>query len=408
MNSYGFREALLADVANRPETLRWKKRKILAALRDLFGMEVAFISRFTPTSREFDLVESHDPGFAADVLSAAATPLDQSYCFRIAIGHAPNLMPNAQEEPAVADISETLSLPVGAHLSVPIVLSSGRTYGMLCAFSRKPNSELADRDVALFTLCADLLSRDIEAVILDDLPKSTAADEFSKTLAETSFDFFLQPITSMPGRVPVGFELLTRFAPELGSVEQIFDRARHLDMVMTLEEKVARTASRVLARLDRSVWLAINFSVSSIESCDFEAIFPPDYRDRLVLEITEHERVVDYASFLARIKALRGFGFRIAVDDVGAGYSSLRHVLQLRPEILKIDRSFVAGIDQSPDQQTFVRAIREYAASYGGMVIAEGVETASEEAELVRLGAYLAQGYHIAKPRRWTEVLPPC
>ncbi|WP_425100141.1 sensor domain-containing phosphodiesterase [Tropicibacter sp. S64] len=405
--SHDFREALSTDVGNKPENLRWKKRRILKALREMFDMDAAFISRFIDTDRVFEEVDMAPGDLPFRLQPGTGSDLTTSYCYRIALGITPELIAEAGIEPTVADIAETFALPVGGHISVPIRLSTGAIYGMLCAFSRQPKPDLTERDLAVFTLCAELLARDIEAMAVEQVLNPEDANQLQRALEKKDFRFFVQPIVSMSENRALGYELLTRFPERLGLTEDIFRRAKYLDMMSSVEEVIARGANEVLECLPDGVFLSINFSVSSIEDLDFASIFRPQYRNRVVIEITEHEKVPNYESFGASVDALRALGFRIAIDDVGAGYSSLRHVLVLHPDYIKLDRSLVRGIDKDSERSTLVSALRAFARLQRAKVIAEGIETDGELAEIKRLGIDKGQGYRLGQPVPYRDALAP-
>jgi EAL domain-containing protein (putative c-di-GMP-specific phosphodiesterase class I) len=121
---------------------------------------------------------------------------------------------------------------------------------------------------------------------------------------------------------------------------------------------------------------------------------------RVVLEITERESLVASAELATRLARIRELGFRIAVDDIGAGYSGLTSFTDLMPELVKIDMSLVRGIDTSTVKQRTVRALVALCHEMGALVVAEGVETDEENRWIVELGCDLAQGYLIARPAR--------
>jgi EAL domain-containing protein (putative c-di-GMP-specific phosphodiesterase class I) len=127
-----------------------------------------------------------------------------------------------------------------------------------------------------------------------------------------------------------------------------------------------------------------------------------DLRDelpqRLVLELTEQEEVEDYDDLRGRLAGWMERGVRLAVDDAGAGYSSLRHVVELSPDYLKLDRELVRGIDEDPNRRALMRAVVAFAREVGTSVIAEGVETRGELEVLRDAEVHLVQGYLLARP----------
>lgn len=130
---------------------------------------------------------------------------------------------------------------------------------------------------------------------------------------------------------------------------------------------------------------------------------------RVVVEVTEHAAVGDYDTLLAELADARAAGLRLAVDDAGAGFASLRHVLLCKPDLVKVDMALVRGCDGDPVRQTLLRALLDFAGSMGADVVAEGVETTAELETLRICGVTLAQGYALAHPSAsppWSLVSP--
>ena len=115
------------------------------------------------------------------------------------------------------------------------------------------------------------------------------------------------------------------------------------------------------------------------------------------------ERYEDIAAVMAPLQAQ---GLRIAIDDAGAGYASLRHVLNLHPEIVKLDISITRGIDTDRSRRALAAALRGFASETGCSIVAEGIETPAELSTLQALGISRAQGYHLGRPWRWRRRVP--
>jgi EAL domain-containing protein (putative c-di-GMP-specific phosphodiesterase class I) len=127
---------------------------------------------------------------------------------------------------------------------------------------------------------------------------------------------------------------------------------------------------------------------------------------RMVLEVTEHVEVADYDTLVDGLDILRTSGCRIAVDDAGAGYSSLRHILRLRPDYIKLDMTLTRGIDTDSDRRALASSLLTFAREVSATVIAEGIETPAELDTLRSLGATLGQGYFLARPCAAAELFP--
>ena len=118
----------------------------------------------------------------------------------------------------------------------------------------------------------------------------------------------------------------------------------------------------------------------------------------LVVEITEHQPVEDYVALGAQLDRLRELGVRVAVDDVGSGFASFRHVTRVNPDILKLDRTLVCGIDDDPVRQSLAAAIVAFASDVGAVVVSEGIENESELCCLKGLSVGCGQGFYLARP----------
>jgi EAL domain-containing protein (putative c-di-GMP-specific phosphodiesterase class I) len=119
---------------------------------------------------------------------------------------------------------------------------------------------------------------------------------------------------------------------------------------------------------------------------------------RIVLEITEHEEIEDYGALAQALEPLRQRGLRVAVDDVGAGYASLRHALQLAPDMVKMDISLTRGVDRDPGRRALAAALISFAGETNMTIVAEGIETVAELAALRELGVRYGQGFYFARP----------
>jgi EAL domain-containing protein (putative c-di-GMP-specific phosphodiesterase class I) len=120
--------------------------------------------------------------------------------------------------------------------------------------------------------------------------------------------------------------------------------------------------------------------------------------DRVLLELSEHDPVEDYAALTAALAPLRARGMRLAIDDVGAGFSSLRHIVVTAPDVIKLDRSIAAGVATDRVLSTLVGSLVTFAHGSGATVVAEGVETADDATTLRALGVDHGQGWHFGRP----------
>lgn len=209
----------------------------------------------------------------------------------------------------------------------------------------------------------------------------------------------LQPIVGLDDLSISGFEALARFhvQPAQGPDRWIAE-ATQLGLGIDLELECVRRAWRRLPDLPEVTYLSLNASPDAVMSDGLMTLLGDKRLDRVVLEVTEHERVSNYPRLAARLATLRGRGARIAIDDAGAGHSSLSHVIELRPDYIKLDRSLVQGLDVDGGKHAAVRNMLALASDLGARMVAEGIETESELAALRGLGVTFGQGYLLGRP----------
>jgi EAL domain-containing protein (putative c-di-GMP-specific phosphodiesterase class I) len=213
-----------------------------------------------------------------------------------------------------------------------------------------------------------------------------------------------QPIVSWSEQRIYGFEALLRSEePKLPHPGVVLEAAERLGRLPELGQRVrARVASDMTAAplLLKNVF--INLHPSDLHD---ESLYGPanpllPYASRVVLELTERASLTDQKEVTARVTSLRGLGFRIALDDLGAGYSGLASFAQLGAEVVKYDMALVRGVDQDERRRRLVQSMTALFRELGVLVIAEGVETEGERNALVSVGCDLLQGYLFAKPAK--------
>lgn len=208
-----------------------------------------------------------------------------------------------------------------------------------------------------------------------------------------------QPILDLVSRTPVGFEALSRFPVDLHApVEGWFNIASRAGMGRELESAcIAAIVDGVMRGPEMQGYISINVSPRTLMATDFDL---PDraHLGGWVLELTEHSEVSDYEALAQRVRALQSRGLRVAIDDAGAGYASLRHVLRLSPDIVKLDISITRDIDKILTHRQLTSAIMSFSREAHMALVAEGIETDSELETLVGLQVPYGQGYLLGRP----------
>ncbi len=373
-------------------------QQVLHAVREALGMEVAFVSEFLQQRRWFHYVDTE--AIFQPIAPGDSDPLDHSYCQRVVDGRLPGCMPDARQWPEAQPLPATHELPVGAHLSVPIRFADGEVFGTFCCFSRQARPSLGERELRFMQSFAALTGRLLENDVHAARDRQATRQRLQAVLDRQAYQVHYQPIVHMADQQVVGFEALTRFtAVPSQSPDVWFREAQACGLHAPLELAVMVQALQALPQLPPHAYLSLNVSPLTLARADPIAWLAQQPVARLVLEVTEHDPIADYDSLCAALAPLRAAGLRLAVDDAGAGYASFRHILRLKPDILKLDASLIQRIDTDRDSHALAAALVRFAEETGIRVVAEGVETDAQLQVLQGLRVNKLQGYLMGRPR---------
>ena len=286
---------------------------------------------------------------------------------------------------------------ITAAAYVPII-HEGRAIGLLVVADARGAEEglavLAERLPVLIEvaeLAGSLLGPGLEGIDAT----SAAAVRLDTILGQGAFAPVFQPICELASGRVVGLEALTRF--EGASPDEVFGQARLLGRLEELEIATLSATLTAAERLPPDRWLSVNVSPALLaDMTSLERLLGNSLRP-IVLELSEHEPVLDYRALRTSIKRLAPW-VSLAIDDAGAGFSSLRHILEMAPSWVKLDIGLVRGVDGDPARQALIAGLVHFARQSGITLIAEGIETEAEQATLKSLGVELGQGFLLARP----------
>ncbi len=229
------------------------------------------------------------------------------------------------------------------------------------------------------------------------------------TLAKDALQTVFQPIVDLRTGQTVGAEALARFdTPPFRPPNLWFAEAAEVGLEQELEVAALRAALGQLHRMPPGLYMSLNASPATMASPEFRAAFDDVPAERVVLELTEHAGIEDYQAFGQAIDELRSRGIRLAVDDAGAGFASFAHILNLRPDVIKIDIALTRGIDTDPARRALGAALLNFGfEAYRATIVAEGVETEGELDTLRALGCRFGQGFLLGRPRRLSPTRRP-
>jgi PAS domain S-box-containing protein len=285
------------------------------------------------------------------------------------------------------------------------VRSEGDAVGLLVVGAMDGDAlDLAERLPALVE-CATLAGALLGPQLRSRSSQSIGQARIGAIIADRGFLPVFQPIVELETRAVVGYEALTRFA-DGSRPDQIFAEANRCGLTLELETATLEAIFAAAGPLPGRVWLNINVSPELVLADKPLAALLADRGRPVVLELTEHIAITDYPALRAALERL-GPGIRLAVDDAGAGFATLRHILELRPDYVKLDRGIVHQVDRDPARQALVAGLVHFASGTGVVLIAEGVETEAEARQLRALGVPLAQGYRLGRPGLATRAANP-
>ncbi|HEX7166136.1 MAG TPA: EAL domain-containing protein [Acidimicrobiales bacterium] len=269
-----------------------------------------------------------------------------------------------------------------------------RVNGLLAVVPAGPDANAAlATGIDFATMTEGLLRRDLDHRGLSRRRRV----QIEQVLSQGSFVAHFQPIVSLTnGKDVVGAEALTRF-DDGAAPEARFRYAASVGLGLELERMTLERALRDSAALPDGEWVSVNVSPALI----LDDLTLPERLSgcerEIVLELSEHDPVDDYVELRRRVRRMSP-SVRLSVDDAGSGFASLRHILLLEPEYVKLDRSWVQNVDADPARQALIAGLRHFAEKTGCHLIAEGIETDAERRTLEDLGVDYGQGFLLGMP----------
>jgi EAL domain-containing protein (putative c-di-GMP-specific phosphodiesterase class I) len=286
---------------------------------------------------------------------------------------------------------------IRSYVSVPVVLSDGELYGTFCAAGLTTDKGLTKRDKSLMTVLASAAAVIIEPGVREQERRRELVGRLEPVLSGGGPVVVLQPIVDLATGLRVGSEALSRFPAAWGKAPDVcFAEAHSVGLGHELELIALKRAAEHLTAVEG--YVAMNISPATLLLPEFAALMERLPLERVLLELSEHDPVEDYTALAEALAPFRARGMRLAIDDVGAGFSSLRHIVVTAPDVLKMDRSIVSGVDTDPVLTRLVSSLVEFGHGGGATVVAEGVETSAEAVVLRDLGVDLGQGWFFGRP----------
>jgi EAL domain-containing protein (putative c-di-GMP-specific phosphodiesterase class I) len=368
--------------------------ELLRTAKKSLRLSVAFLSRLDGTTQHLEVVESSVPVLFQEGVTQVQ---ETSLCQAILDKDLPAVIPNLKDFPRAMALPAAGIPHIRSYVSVPVTLSDGTLYGTFCAAGLTSDKDLTKRDKALMDVLASAASVIIEPQVKEDERRAEIEQRLGPVVAGGGPVVALQPIVDLQTGERIGSEALSRFPAEWGKApDVVFEEAHSVGRGDQLELLALSRAAEHLAHAPG--YVAMNVSPGTLLTPACSELLAALPVDRVLLELSEHDQVDDYDAIAAVLAPFRAAGMRLAIDDVGAGFSSLRHIVVTAPDVIKIDRSLVSGLDSDPVRTILIRSLVDFAQGLRAGVVAEGIETAEEAAVLRGLGVDYGQGWHFGRP----------
>jgi EAL domain-containing protein (putative c-di-GMP-specific phosphodiesterase class I) len=362
--------------------------RILSLARAALDMDVALVGAF---DGDFVVaaIDGSSEWFNLEV--GTRIPADQTYC-------RPHLIHDAAADERTADLPMTRETGIGAYVGAPIRLWDGTLYGTLCCLSRSAEPSLNDRDVRFLRVLAEIVADQLDREQLESEKRKLEWSRIRSMLDRDHVDIEFQPIFDLVDCRIVSLEALARFWTEpMRGPAVWFAEANEVGLGVELELAAMRAALLRLDEFPPEVAIALNVSPGTVLDPRFSELLL-DVAGRVVIEITEHAQVDDYDALRNALAPLRERGAQLAIDDVGAGFANLRHILRLAPDLVKLDLSLTQEIAHDPAREALASSLVGFAEGVGASIVAEGISSDEDLALLRTLGVDYGQGFHLARP----------
>ncbi len=368
--------------------------ELLRTAKASLQLSVAFLSRLDGVTQHLEVVESSVPFlFKEGAKQVQAT----TFCQAILDGKLPSVIPDVRAFPEAMRLPAARLPRIRSYVSVPVVLSSGALYGTFCAAGLTSDKELNERDRALMQVLAHAAAVIVEPVVAERARRDEIENRLGPLMSAGGPTVLLQPIVDLASGYRIGAEALSRFPAEWDMAPDIcFEQAHSVGRGHELELLALERAADLLRTV--AGYVAMNVSPATLMTTRCTLLLSGLPLERIVLELSEHDRVTDYTALDNALAPLRARGMRLAIDDVGAGFSSLRHIVLTGPDVIKLDRTIVDGVASDPVLRTLVHSLVEFAHGCGASVVAEGIESAVDAETLAGLGVDHGQGWHFGRP----------
>ncbi len=368
--------------------------RLLAFARTHLGMEVAIVSEFTGRRQVPRYLEGNPEEFGLEI--GAVRDLSETYCWRVANGRLPQVIPDAKSDVRLRDLPVTWAADIASYIGVPLRFSDGRIYGSVCCLSHSANPSLRERDAEFMTMLASLIGQELEAEWAAHRERIDAVGRIRGILERGGLRAVFQPIFDLGSLSIVAYEALTVFEAE-GSSKRWFAEAAEIGLGPDLERAAMQVAMAHLGDLPRHALLEVNLSLASMRSSTILDMIAAVLGDRIIVGLAPG-KPDDAAGLEEVVRDLRARGFRLAVDHMSSESADLADICRLQPDVLRLDADAIRGIETDRLRRDVISFLVRFGSELGAVIVAGGIETRPALGVLRDLGVPYGKGFALAPP----------
>ncbi|MBV7410396.1 EAL domain-containing protein [Maritimibacter sp. DP1N21-5] len=361
----------------------------LDRIRENLGFDHVFVARVAGGERRIEALSTTgpDPANRFSICAAGMCPVTRAAARSHPVVFAGQVGPQS----AMEDCQPAFG--------VPVMMSGGSLYGVLGGQGAQPSAppgEIAAK-LADFAL---LITVGLDILHAEEAARQKTRGFVADVIRGHRFHPVFQPVRDVETGEVIYAEGLTRLDESLGvTIPDLLSAAHGIGMGAELELAFARA---VFSAPRAPGPIAVNLSEATMRTRAFDEFLSGVAGQPLIVELTEHAPVTDYAALSRAVSRMRSRGVKLAIDDTGAGFTSLRHIIDLKPDILKVDASLSARIDADGDAVALLQFLQNYCDETGTMLVIEGIEREDQVDALRGIGVRYLQGYHVGVPERQT------
>lgn len=389
-----------SDAADLPDDAG-SERDVLSSLLEALRIHLSMDAAYLATHQDGRIrIEAGDEAPGTGLMwRIDRGDLSDGFCAPVMSGMIDGLVTDTHSEAKVADLGLIRSAGIRAFLAIPVMRPGGLDPAMLCCVHRTRRPDLSERDYTTMSAFAAIAGDLMHRRRASDKERIKKRAEIHSIIENLRFDIVFQPIFDLNSGEMRGVEALTRFAHEDGRGPDLWIAdAGTVGLQAELESAIVGEVLDQREQLPRTGYLSVNVSPATLVHPSFAEALRGHDTLGLILELTEHVEIPEEAALEAAIARLRNLGIKLAIDDVGSGYSGLSQILRFRPDFLKLDMSLVSGLESDAAKRSLAMAMQHFGREIGAKLIAEGIEKEEEAYALRMLGISLGQGFHLGRP----------